>query len=225
MGVAFGFQADCGFDDVIDGSVGDAASDPTGVHFFEGAFPDFFVVGNHEMLGQPGPHFPIDPITEVAWTGGSLLAPFDGFEVALQTVEASLWCESADAVFEGVGNITVVPEDAGLPLGLDEVLPADPVLHPIEDFLFFGKENVAAGLIAGEIPDLAGAAKASRRFSSFKDGHLMLVLVEEAGEGQTGDTGTENGDLQSGLQKRERVFPLRGRRGRGEYLFFLGSIA
>ena len=200
VGVAFGPKAHGGLDDVFDGGIGDAACDPGSVHLLEGTLPDLFVVGDHEVLCEAVAHLPKDPVAEVLGAGRSAFALLDGLEVAAQAVVASLGGQGADAVLEGVGDVAVVPEDAGLALGLDEGVPTDAVLHPIEDFLVLGEEDVAAGVVAGEAIHDGGAAEAARDFAFFEHADIVLVLVEKAGEGQTGDTGTENGDLQCGLQ-------------------------
>ena len=88
-----------------------------------------------------------------------------GVYVAGQALIVRLFGQISDSVLEGIAHPTILEADGCVPLTLFEGLgPAASGLHPVEDFLFLGKQNVPPCKVIGEsIYDLRATQSASNR--------------------------------------------------------------
>jgi hypothetical protein len=202
MRVALGVDANGRLEDVIHRGVGHTAGNPARGHLVQVAFPDLLVVGDHEMLGEARAHLPLDPVVEVLGAGFARLTPVHGLEIALEAVELGFGRQVADAVLERVGDVAMVlPEDPRVAVLLDQVVAAHAVQHPVEDLFVLGEQDVPASMVVGEALDLGRTAEAAGCIRAFEQSHIVAVLLEEAGYGQTGNSGAENRKLHGMLRE------------------------
>ena len=195
VGVALGVDPARRLQNIVDGCIRNAPGDPPRRHLVQVAPPDLAVVRKHEVVGETTPHLPDDPVVEVLGTGLGL-ALLDRFEVSLEAVELRLGSQMTDTVLERIGYVAVVPADARVPVLLDDVVATDLVEHPVERLLVLREQNVPAGVITREAFDYRRAAQAASDGRLFKDLDVVVFRIEQTGDCEPRDAGTEDADLQ-----------------------------
>ena len=220
VGVALGVDADRRLDDVLDRRLRHAAGDPVARHRAQVALPDLLVVRDHELPAESRTHAPLDPVAEVRRARRARAPLRVGLDVAGHAVDDRLLGQVADAVLERVGHPAIVPADLGVAHRLDDaVFAAAAVDLPVEDLLVLAEDDVAAGLVEGELPVAAALAQAAGAFGLLEHDDAVAVGGEHAREGGAGDAAAEDGDLhgldsEGGAVTRRPTIRGRARRGR-----------
>ena len=158
--ITLSFNAKGRFDDVLHGGFRNAFH-PAHLRLFCRPIPDLFVVWNKVFLGEPIAESGIAPLSQVGRRVCVLI-----LQIPDQTFVSVLAVKSADAVFKWVFYKVALVENIVEPFAIVDVL-AERVLNDSAHLLVFGKEDMAADVIAKAIlPDCG--AEASYFWSRFQ---------------------------------------------------------